>query len=84
MDEEEDLAAAAEAKLGHQVHLVAFAGGDIGEDLLVEELDAVAIHVPGQVGQEKLRGLDEERGQQLLEQAIVIHGDRLYWTRGGR
>ena len=62
----------AEAHLGDQVGLVAVAGGDVGEDLLVQEFDPVAIEVLRHLRQEQLDELEEEGRQQFLKQSIVI------------
>jgi len=65
----------AEAHLGDQVGLVAVAGGDVGEDLLVQEFDPVAIEVLRHLRQEQLDELEEERGEKFFEESIVVdHG----------
>lgn len=63
---------------------MALAGDQVGEDLLVEQLERLRRDVFGEVWGEQLDEVEEEDPQQLLEQAIVIGHALLSGGRTGR
>jgi len=57
----------------HDVRLPRRPRRHVGEEFLVEERDGSRVEVRRHFGKEELDELDEEGGEKLLEEAIVVH-----------
>jgi len=60
------------AEPGEQVDDATLALAQVGDDLLVEQLDRVGDHLARQLGDEELQEVGEESGEQLLEEPVVV------------
>ncbi|MFI5379549.1 MAG: hypothetical protein ACHRHE_09645, partial [Tepidisphaerales bacterium] len=65
---------ALELGLDEQIGLAAVPAAHVGENLLVEKLDVIAVDVGGHAGKEQVDKIKKESPQDFFDQLIVVDG----------
>jgi hypothetical protein len=79
-DQEEPFAAVVDTDLGDQIGNRALALGEVGERLLLEELDLAEVEAAGEIGLGKLDDVAEEIAAGGLEDEIVRNRFVVQWS----